>query len=315
MATSEEDAKVMSEAFEKYMAEVEKNTVKPGAFGIQGQVDEAYAKNKTVFIDRRDYRRKAEGVLKTLGNLRLVGETGTGKSTFVHWISEQNKWTLFEYSLTADTSRWDLLAQYVLKADNGASKTDLRLGIISQWLESTARGIKVLFLDEFNYAEPNIMTLINSLADFRRDIWVPEMGKKLLRTNQHYLVIGMNPSEKSAYTGTFNMNIAQLRRFESLKMTYPDQDAELAIMKHFGPHLDWKKHLQPLLNFAISSRVSYMNGDISSPITTGNLIAYAELMEKEKFTLDDVKELIFSMYKDEEKKWIEVHWQQTLKAV
>ncbi len=315
MATNDMDAKIMSEEFEKYMAEVEKNVVKPNAFSLQKQIDEAYAHSKTVFIDRRDYRRKAECVLRTLGNLRLVGETGTGKSTFVHWLTEQNNWTLFEYSLTADTSRWDLLAQYVLKAEDGVSKTDLRLGIISQWLESTAKGIKVLFLDEFNYAEPNIMTLINSLADFRRDIWVPEMGKKLKRTDQHYLIIGMNPSEKSAYTGTFNMNIAQLRRFESLKLTYPDQDAELAIMRHFGPHLDWKAQLQPLLNFAISSRVSYMSGDISTPITTGNLIVYAELMEKEKFTLDDVRELIFSMYKDEEKKWIEVHWQQTLKAI
>lgn len=315
MATSNSEAKIMSEEFEKYMKEIGKATVKQGAVGLQAEVDQAYAKGRTVFIDRVGYRNIAESVLKVLGNLRLVGETGTGKSTFVHWLAEQNNWTLFECSLTADTSRWDLLAQYVLKAENGASKTDLRMGIVSQWLESKEKGIKVLFLDEFNYAEPNIMALINSLADFRRDIWVPEMGKKLKRTEQHYLMIGMNPSEKSSYTGTFTMNIAQLRRFESIKLTYPDQDAELAIMRHFGPGLDWKGQLQPLLNFAIASRASYLSGDISTPITTGNLIVYSQLMEREGLTLDQIKGLVFSMYKDEERKWIDVHWQQTMKAI
>jgi hypothetical protein len=43
------------------------------------------------------------------------------------------------------------------------------------------------------------------------------------RTDKHWMVVGMNPAERAGYTGTFSMNIAQLRRFESLELQYLQQ--------------------------------------------------------------------------------------------
>ena len=66
---------------------------------LQKYVEECFASGKTVYIDRKGFKRKAMGILQTIGNLRLVGETGTGKSTLVSHLTETMGWAKYEYSL------------------------------------------------------------------------------------------------------------------------------------------------------------------------------------------------------------------------
>jgi len=146
-----------------------------------------------VFVDEKNYVRKALAILKHVGNLRLIGETGTGKSTFAYKLAELTGKPLFEISLTRDISRWDLLACDTLKE----GETKARRGIVLKWLESKEGGI--LFVDEFNFGENGVVSLFNSLSDFRGNVWIPELEQSFQRSKDHYLIIAYNPTEKSGY--------------------------------------------------------------------------------------------------------------------
>lgn len=277
-----------------------------------------------MFVDEDYYERKALAILRTVGNLRLIGETGVGKSTFVHFLTDKHDWELYEYPLSTDTSRWDLLAQDILTATKAGTETAERIGPIVEWLlvqpPRDPKKSQVLFLDEFNYAQPNVLTLMNMLTDFRKQVFVGELkGSPMLkaagydprnpmlkRTDEHYCIIGMNPAERAGYTGTFTMNIAQLRRFESLELKYIGQQTEIQLLKDkVGILHNEAKHLVTMAN---QTRALYRVGILSTPITTGNLENYAKLLTAEKLSEDDVSKIMSAMYTEAERDTILALW-------
>lgn len=285
--------------------------------------------DKTFFRDDKGYIPKAVAILESVGNLRLVGETGTGKSTIVAAMCDEFDWELHEYQLSTETSRFDLLAQDILVPDTKGGTAILpRLGTIAESILTPKDKSKtqVLFLDEFNYAQPAVMTIMNSLTDARRSVRIPELaGAKardgvgtwdftkgdpiVKRPPNHYVIIGMNPSEKAAYSGTIAMNIAQLRRFESLYIDYLSMESEEEVIKRtiapatLDPFLYVK-----WLNFASWTRAQYKAEKLSAPVTTGNLINYARLatntasLNKGPLSVDEITEIMCGMYHGDEMK-------------
>ena len=242
------------------------------------------------YIDSNGYLEKSITILKTCKNLRLIGETGTGKTTLVHKICESIDSELFETVLTRDTSRWDLLASDTLSK----GETVIRKGIIIAWLESK-RG--TLYLDGFNYAESNIVSLIESLGDFRGSIHIPELNVEYKRNSEHYLIISYNPSEKSGYSGTFTENIATIRRFEGLIIDYMN---ELKETKHIRKFTKDSIFARKLVSLARKTRDLYKNGQLNTPLTTGNLINYAKLKDA-GMDESDIIEIASSLFKESQR--------------
>jgi MoxR-like ATPase len=243
------------------------------------------------FVDEHGYIEKSRAILEVVGNLRLVGETGTGKTTMVHKLAELLEVPLYEIVLTRDVTKWDLLACDTLEA--GSTKT--REGIIIQWLNSE-KGL--LYIDGFNYAEPSIISLLESLADFRGSVWIPEYQKEFTRTAKHYLVISYNPSEKAGYSGTFIENIATIRRFEGLIIEYLSPQKERELIKKFSGNYDFSAKW---VEIARKTRTEYESGKLRTPLTTGNLINYAKLF-KNGMAEDDLSEIASSLYTAKEER-------------
>jgi MoxR-like ATPase len=264
----------MNSEFEKIHAKVESALEGAGIYvkGIE-------------FVDEHGYIEKSRAILEIVGNLRLVGETGTGKTTLVHKLAELLEVPLFEIVLTRDVTKWDLLACDTLKAGS----TETRDGIIIQWLNSE-KGL--LYIDGFNYAEPSIISLLESLADFRGNVYIPEYKKQFTRTAQHYLVISYNPSEKSGYSGTFIENIATIRRFEGLIIEYLSPQKERELVKKFSGNYDFSAKF---VEIAKKTRTEYENGKLRTPLTTGNLINYGKLY-KAKMSEEDIIDIASSLY-------------------
>lgn len=276
----------------------------------------------TIFIDENDYKKKARAILRVSGNLRLIGETGVGKSTIVQSLAEDDKWELYEFALSTDTSRWDLLAQDYLTAKEGGTSTVQRTGPVVDWLTvpegRDPKRPQVLFLDEFNYAQPSVLTIMNMLSDFRKRLYVPELkdspvlkrlGLKepmLMRSDKHYLIIGMNPAERAGYSGTFTMNIAQLRRFESLELGYLSQQAETRLLETQAKC----SHEQAMkfVSMAGQTRALYRVGRLSTPITTGNLLNYARLEVQEKLKDSEIAEIMAAMFLQTERDTVNALW-------
>jgi MoxR-like ATPase len=243
------------------------------------------------FIDEHGYIEKCKGILKCTGNLRLVGETGTGKTTLVHKLSELLESRLLEIVLTKDVTKWDLLACDTLKDGN----TTTREGIIIQWLNSEGG---ILYMDGFNYADPSIISLLESLADFRGSVWIPEYKRQFNRTEKHYLVISYNPSDKSGYSGTFIENIATIRRFEGLIIEYLGPQKERVLIQKFSGNYNFAAKW---VEIATKTRTEYEAGKLRTPLTTGNLINYAKLY-KYGMAEDDIIDIASSLFTAKEER-------------
>lgn len=247
------------------------------------------------YVDAHKQIPTLQKILKHVGNVRLVGETGVGKTYLTYKLAEITKLPLFEVGLSRDISRWDLLGTDVLRK----GETQFREGIVLLWLKAE-KGI--LYLDGFNYAEPSIISLVESLADFRGNVWISELQKTFQRSEQHKIILSFNPAEKSGYAGTFIQNIATMRRFEGLVVKYLPikQETEL-VMKHCAQDYDWARKW---VEFANKTRGLYLNGNVRTPITTGNLINYAKL-HQDSMDDEDILEIVKSLYSELERETIE----------
>lgn len=249
------------------------------------------------YIDKNRTVEKAQIILKTGGNLLLKGETGTGKTTLVHYLTEKLNIPLYEETLSQDTNRWNLIAQDIIT--KGTSK--IRKGIVVNWLEEPE---SILFLDGFNYAPSNSISLMESLSDFRGTLRVHELSKVYKRTTKHYLIVAMNPFSKSGYTSTFRTNIATLRRFEPLTLDYLDEITETKLLNKINK--DWDI-CRKLVSFAKKIRDNYKLGKLSMPITTGNLKKYVQ-MHNLGLEDKDILDIISGHFLEEERPTIRRLW-------
>jgi MoxR-like ATPase len=246
------------------------------------------------YVDSKDYLKRARAILDTVGNLRLVGETGTGKTMLTHAIAEQTKLPLYEVVLTSDMSRWDLIGSDILEG----GQTKFRDGIVVKWLKNPEGGI--CYVDGCNYGQPSIFSLYECIADFRGSVYVPEVGKEFVRTKNHYLVISFNPAEKIGYAGTFIQNIATMRRFEGLIVDYLEIDEETNLVQGYVKGMnDAYDFSRKFVEIANKTRELYRRGKLKTPLTTGNVINYAKLY-KAGLEEEDIIEIAKSLFPEEQ---------------
>lgn len=244
-----------------------------------------------LYIDTEHTVPLAKSVLRQTHNLRLVGDTGAGKTQLVHKLSEVFESPLFETVLTRDVTKWDLLCADILK--DGSTTT--RDGIVVQWLKAKEG---ILYLDGFNYADPSILSLVEPLADFREKVWVSELSKSFTRTDKHFFIISYNPSEKIGYSGTYTENIATIRRFEGLEINYLPARQERILLKQFSKDYEF---ISKWVELARKTREKYSRGEFKTPITTGNLINYAKLRENENMDEKDILRIARTLFPSNER--------------
>jgi len=228
---------------------------------------------KHEFVDKFNIKRKALAILETTGNLKLTGHTGVGKTKLVQWLADKEGWILYQRGLDEDASRYDLLASDTL--ENGS--TQVREGIVLKWLRDNTPGKKkVLYIDDISSVGSTVLSMFFSLTDQRKGVWIPEIGEFLTRSEDHWMIIAYNPSEKAAYTHTFTLTTALIRRFEGLTLDYLDVLSETQLLKKYYGDYDYVRRLT---EFAKKIRDNFKVGRLNGVITTGNLINYCKLKE------------------------------------
>jgi MoxR-like ATPase len=261
------------------------------------------------YVDEHGYLPKMKAILKVTGNLRLIGETGTGKTTAVYKLAEDVQAILYDTgSLSSDASKWDFLASEVLKE----GKTEVRDGIILSWLKDrTPNTKKILYVDGFNYAQNSITSLFESVADFRGTVWIPELGQSFERTEDHWLIISYNPAEKTGYSGTFLQNIATIRRFEGLVIDYLSIQAETNLVREVAGEYNFSRKWVEL---ASKTRDAYRDSKLRTPLTTGNLLTYARLWKDCRMDEKEIFDISKSLFPEEEWTFYSKMFEETAKV-
>ena len=147
----------------------------------------------------------------------LIGETGTGKTSFVRDLAERKGIELFRLNLTGQTGVDEFLGKWLASPEKGTYWLD---GLLIRAMKEG----KWIVLDEINMALPEILSALHSLLDDDRKIVMKEFDGSVVKPHEDFrLFATMNPDDE--YAGTKELNKAFLSRFPVvMRIGYSDKE-------------------------------------------------------------------------------------------
>jgi nitric oxide reductase NorQ protein len=199
----------------------------------------------------------------------IVGPKGTGKTTLVRKFAEMIKKPLYSVNFSLRTKESHLVGATLLQ--NGTTK--FALGIIPKSMQEGA----LLYLDEVNTAEADVLIRLDEALDDRRELVLKEAGETItVKAREDWFVIAtINPL---THAGTKELPPQLLSRFPvRLHLDYPPPEIEKEIIRMYvngvnGEDLDKAIKLANKLRSAAKVEDVYYSPSIREMIAFAKLI-------------------------------------------
>ena len=149
----------------------------------------------------------------------LKGPTGTGKSRFVEYMAHRLDKRLITVSCHEETSSTDLIGRYIIK---GAET-----GWLDGPLTTAVKTGAILYLDEIAEARPDVVVVIHSLTDHRRELFIDKLGITIKAHKDFMLVASFNPGYQRGFK---ELKPSTRQRFVGISFNYPDAKVEAEII-------------------------------------------------------------------------------------
>jgi len=219
--------------------------------------------------------------METPKPILVVGHKGQGKTLSIAYFAYKNRIPLYQFDCSEDTRRKDLVGSFTFDGE----KVMYLLGALPTAINLANRfGSAILVLEELNALSPQMQKVLNSILDWRGQIFVPEINK-LYRVDDGcklMIVATMNPS---FYGGTFELNEDLRSRFCEVFIDYPSKENEKKILEEI--HEDVDEEIVELVEiFAAETRAGYKRGELSYAISTRDVMMFMELYNEYKKYFD-----------------------------
>ena len=152
----------------------------------------------------------------------IIGPKGTGKTSLVREFAKSKNINLESINFSLRTRESHLIGTKTLT--NGTVSFDEGLLIKSM------REGDLLYLDEINSAEADVLLRLDEALDDRRQIALKESTGEVVRAKENWFVVAtINPL---THSGTKELPPQLLSRFPvRIRLEYPPEDVELEIVK------------------------------------------------------------------------------------
>lgn len=210
----------------------------------------------------------------------MVGDTGTGKTSFIRELAREHGTELIRLNLTGQTGVDELVGKYLIRAKELLDPVTKELKVVSEtyWIngpliEAMESGKWIVF-DEVNMGLPEILAKLHSLLDDDKKIFLPEKDSAVIRPHKNFRLFGaMNPSDE--YAGTKELNKAFLSRFPViLNVDYSDNELDILIDR---TNID-EKTASHLVLFAQEIRSGKQKDNLTYTCSTRDLIYCCQLI-------------------------------------
>lgn len=216
-------------------------------------------------------------------NVVLKGEPGVGKSFLIRYLCAQTNRPLYRMTLSETTYKEDLVGQlHLVSGPDGETVTEWVDGPLTK----AAREGGILLLDEINAADANTVAALNAVMEGRntRSLTIPQTGEQIVPHEEFRVAATANPG----YQGTYELNDAFEDRFRHIKLDYLPVDVEVdLVLSRSGLDRGREGEIRRLVEFAGRLREAYSEGELSTPITTRELVRIARFMNGGFMTLHD----------------------------
>ncbi len=200
----------------------------------------------------------------------LIGDTGTGKTSFIRYLAQKTNNGFRRLNLNGSTTADELVGHYVVDdKEKGMRWID---GVL---LDAMRNGYWIL-LDELNAGLPEVLFILQSVLDDDKFLVVAEHEGEVVKPHPNFRVFAtMNPSLE--YAGTRDLNKALLSRFPIVIQTnYPDAVHEIEIIKTHVPSIK-DDEANVMVRVAENIRKGKKADTISFICSTRELINWAKL--------------------------------------
>ena len=198
----------------------------------------------------------------------IIGPKGTGKTTLVREFATKKDVKLESINFSLRTRESHLVGSKSL--ENGA------IGFDEGILVKSMREGGMLYLDEINAAEADVLLRLDEALDDRRQIVLKESGGELIKANSDWFVVAtINPL---THVGTKELPPQILSRFPvRIRLEYPPEEIELQIVKKYISGSNDKELLQGIklansLRQAAAVEELYYSPSLRETIAFGKLL-------------------------------------------
>ena len=212
----------------------------------------------------------------------VIGPKGTGKTTLVREFAKRQSMKLASINFSLRTRESHLVGSKSLSEGN----IQFDEGIL---IKSMKEG-NMLYLDEINAAEADVLLRLDEALDDRRQVILKESDGKVITANKSWFVIAtINPLN---HVGTKELPPQLLSRFPiRLRMDYPPEEKELEIVKNHVPQADHKL-LEKGIKLANTLRQAASVEELYYSPSLRETIAYAKLIDG-KMSPKKAAEIVF----------------------
>jgi MoxR-like ATPase len=255
--------------------------------------------------------------------LLLEGPKGQCKTlVFATWFAKRGI-PFIQHDCSEQTKRYDLIGRFI-PVD---SQIVFQLGDLPRAIEmANKHGAAALCCEELTGLTPNMQKVLNQLFDYRRHVYVPELGR----------TFSLNPGAKLAllatcnpptYGGTFELNEDLKSRLTIYKVHYPVLKEEQHIIRQlFKKHGEVvSEYIDPFVKLADETRRGYNKNEFTYALSTRdvaqlieNFISYINVFEKKKDddaeyqALQLVRTVFLSKYEKAERETLETRWRSII---
>jgi nitric oxide reductase NorQ protein len=175
-----------------------------------------------IYLDWNNALEILEKAQKTSLFVLIIGPKGTGKTTLVRKFASRMKKELDSVNFSLRTRESHLVGSRTL--DKG------EISFVEGVLVKSMRSGTILYLDELNAAEADVLLRLDEALDDRRQLVLKEAEGQIVRATDDWFVIAtINPL---SHVGTKELPPQLLSRFPvRMRLEYPPEDVELDIVR------------------------------------------------------------------------------------
>ena len=199
----------------------------------------------------------------------IIGPKGTGKTTLVREYAIRKSKNLQSINFSLRTRESHLVGSKTL--------TDGNIGFDEGILVKSMKEGSILYLDEINAAEADVLLRLDEALDDRRQLILKESGGEIVKAKDSWFVVStINPL---THVGTKELPPQILSRFPvRIRLDYPPEDIEYQIIKRHVKNPNEAEVLQGIKLANVLRQASAVEELYYSP-SIRETIAFAKLIE------------------------------------
>jgi len=216
----------------------------------------------------------------------IIGPKGTGKTTLVREFAKQKSVKLESINFSLRTRESHLVGTKTLENGN--------VGFDEGLLIKSMREGSMLYLDEVNAAEADVLLRLDEALDDRRQISLKESTGEIIEAKQGWFVVAtINPL---THVGTKELPPQLLSRFPvRIRLEYPPEDIELEIVKKYVTGISDEELIKGIKLTNTLRQAAAVEELYYSP-SLRETIAYAKLLEAGIGTKESANSVFGNVY-------------------